>query len=253
MSADLVDVSGLSVQFGGLRAVSDVTFSIAEGEVMGLVGPNGAGKSTLFNAVTGLVSVSEGRVTLFGRDMTSAPAHARMRLGVARTFQLGGLVPGLSVLENVVLGLDHKHRIERRGLRVPRRRSVQAQARATLVQLGLEDVEDVEAKSLGSGTQRAIEVARCVAAGARVVLLDEPGVGLTDDERARLKQLVKDLAASGTSVFLTDHDADIVFGVSDRVLVLNHGELLALGPAAEVRQNPEVALAYLGAVRVERS
>lgn len=247
----VVDVRGVSVRFGGLTAVADVSFTIAPGEVVGLMGPNGAGKSTLFNAVTGVVPPTEGQVFLFGRDMTHAPAHSRMRLGVSRTFQLGGLVPGLTVLENVVLGLDHRDRIEGKRLRIRRRAELLEQAVATMGQLSLTDAANVEATSLGSGTQRAVEVARCVASGARVLLLDEPAVGLTSDERDRLKSVVRALAAEGISVLLTDHDTDIVFGASDRVFVLNQGAVIATGPADEVRRNPEVALAYLGARREE--
>lgn len=249
----IVDVRGVSVRFGGLTAVVDVSFTIAPGEVVGLIGPNGAGKSTLFNAVTGVVRTTAGQVFLFGRDMTHVPAHSRMRLGVSRTFQLGGLVPGLTVLENVVLGLDHRDRIEGRRLRLRRRADLVDRAMATMGQLSLVDVAHLEAASLGSGTQRAVEVARCVASGASVLLLDEPAVGLTPDERDRLKSLVRSLAADGISVLLTDHDTDIVFGASDRVFVLNQGAVIATGPADEVRRNPEVALAYLGATREEGS
>ena len=249
----IVEVSGLSVQFGGLRAVSGVSFSIAKGEVVGLVGPNGAGKSTLFNAVTGLVAATSGTINLFGKDVTSRRAHQRMRLGVARTFQLGGLVPGLTVLENVALGVDQRGRLQDFRQRLPRPRRTRDAAQDVLDRLGLGDLKDVDARSLGSGTQRVVEVARCVASGAELFLLDEPGVGLTLEERDRLRVLITGLAADGTSVFLTDHDADIVFGVSDRVLVLDHGTVIALGPADEVRQDPAVALAYLGANPTEES
>jgi ABC-type branched-subunit amino acid transport system ATPase component len=251
MTEPLIDVRGVSVRFGGLTAVSDVSFTISPGEVVGLMGPNGAGKSTLFNAVTGVVRATAGEVFLFGQDMTRAPAHARMRLGVSRTFQLGGLIPGLTVLENVVLGLDHRQRIQGRRFRLPGRGDLVREARATLEELSLSEVADAEATSLGSGTQRAVEVARCVASGARLMLLDEPAVGLTPEERELLKSLVRRLAQTGISVLLTDHDTDIVFGASDRIFVLNQGAVIATGAADEVRQNPEVALAYLGAKREE--
>lgn len=254
--AKALEVTTLSVRFGGLVAVSEVSFDIRKGEVMGLVGPNGAGKSTLFNAVTGVVAASSGRVKLFGKDVTRLTTHRRMRQGVARTFQLGGLVPGLTVLENVVLGVDQRVRATSNAWSVRRRQSGRARVAAAgevLDRLGLAEVADADARSLGSGTQRIIEVARCVASGAELMLLDEPGVGLTPNEREKFKTLVRRLADEGTSVLLTDHDADIVFGVSDRVIVLDHGCQIASGPAADVRRDPAVERAYLGVDETEET
>lgn len=254
-SAAALEVVDVTVRFGGLVAVSEVSFDIQRGEVMGLVGPNGAGKSTLFNAVTGVVKASSGSVAIFGRNVTTLPTHRRMRRGVARTFQLGGLVPGLTVLENVVLGVDHRMRSHGSGRRSdgtsPRHRV--AAATEVLERLGLAEVAGTNARSLGSGTQRIVEVARCVASGAELMLLDEPGVGLTPDEREKLKSLVRTVSESGSAVLITDHDTDIVFSVSDRVVAMDRGARIAFGPAAAVRSDPAVQAAYLGTVDTEDS
>lgn len=242
----VVRCEGVTVRFGGLTAVNDVSFTIRAGEVFGLIGPNGAGKSTLFNSITGVVATSSGVVELFGEDVTGQPAHTRMRKGVARTFQLGGLVREFTVLENVAMGLDHASRI--RGVRFAGLRSKDRAegAMKVLEDIGLAEFAQYEARTLGSGTQRAVEVARCVASGAKLILLDEPGVGLTSDDRERLKELVISLAGTGTSVLLTDHDTDIVFGTAHRVLAMNQGAVLALGAAEAVRNDPNVIAAYLG-------
>jgi len=246
MANEVLRCDGVTVRFGGLVAVDNVSFTIEEGTVFGLLGPNGAGKSTLFNSVTGVVRASEGRVELFGADVTSLPAHSRMRSGVARTFQLGGLIRDFTVLENVVLGIDHKARIEGNRLASVKSKQVLEEARQILIDLQLGDYADYEAGAIGSGTQRAVEVARCVAAGAKLILLDEPGVGLTPPDREFLKNLVKRLADHGTSVLITDHDTDLVLGAAERVLALDQGSVLMVGSADEVKSDKRVIDAYLG-------
>ena len=251
MAAEVLKCEGVTVRFGGLVAVNNVSFTIEEGTVFGLLGPNGAGKSTLFNSVTGVVKTSEGRVELFGNDVTGTPAHSRMRSGVARTFQLGGLIREFTVLENVVLGIDHRARIEGDRFASVKRKRFLAEARQVLEDLKLSEYADYEAGAIGSGTQRAVEVARCVASGAKLILLDEPGVGLTTPDRKFLKELVWRLADRGTSVLITDHDTDLVLGTAETVLALDHGTVLLVGSADEVKNDKRVIDAYLGTTEEE--
>ncbi|GAB3812646.1 high-affinity branched-chain amino acid ABC transporter ATP-binding protein LivG [Tessaracoccus terricola] len=251
MSEQVLRCEGVTVRFGGLLAVNNVSFTIDKGTVFGLLGPNGAGKSTLFNSVTGVVRTSEGRVELFGNDVTGLPAHSRMRTGVARTFQLGGLIKEFTVLENVVLGIDHKTRIQGRRFASVKRKQVLEEARQILDDLQLSDYAEFEAGAIGSGTQRAVEVARCVASGAELILLDEPGVGLTPPDREFLKELVWKLADQGSSVLITDHDTDLVLGTAETVLALDHGTVLLVGSAEEVRNDQRVIDAYLGTTEEE--
>lgn len=199
-----------------------------------------------FNSITGVVKTSAGRVELFCNDVTGLSAHSRMRSGVARTFQLGGLIREFTVLENVVLGIDHKARIEGDRFASVKRKQVLEEARQVLEELQLGDYADYEAGAIGSGTQRAVEVARCVASGAKLILLDEPGVGLTPPDRQFLKELVWKLAEKGTSVLITDHDTDLVLGTAERVLALDHGSVLLVRTADEVRSDKRVIDAYLG-------
>lgn len=234
----------VTVQFGGLTAVSNIDLEAPANHVLGVMGPNGAGKTTLFNCLSGFAPAASGRVTFLSKDITHLAPFERARMGMARSFQLGGLVPDLTVIENVAMGVDHRYRID--GSRRPQRAATRAAAQDVVTRLGLTEVQDEVASSLASGTRREVEVARCVASGAKMIMLDEPGVGLTPDEREALKGTVRRLAESGVAVFLTDHDTDIVFSVSDHVLVMDQGARIAYGRPDDVRDNPAVIEAYLG-------
>lgn len=241
--SDVLTVRDVSVQFGALKAVSEVSLAIAPGQVLGLIGPNGAGKSTLFNAITGHVPVTGGRVAFDGADMTSAPRHARARLGIARSFQLGGVVADLSVEENVALGLDHEARQMGRRLR---RREARAAVRSWLERFELTEVASELGGGLSAGARREVEILRAIASGARLVLLDEPGVGLSSAERRRLVAMVRRCAADGRAFLVTDHDTDIVFNISDHVVALSFGRVVATGTPQEVRNDATVIETYLG-------
>lgn len=244
MTADVVlEATDVSVHFDGLRAVEGMQIHLREGRVTGLMGPNGAGKTTFFNTLSGHQRVDSGRVVLRGRDVTSLSPDARARLGIARTFQLGGLSEDLTVLENVVLGVDHAGRIAKR--RVSRRRAREV-AWSWVERLELTDVADRIGGDLGAGLRRKAEIARTLAAGAQIMLLDEPAAGLSGAEREELSAILRTIAAEGKAILVTDHSTDFLFSSVDEVVVMNFGKRLAAGTPGEVQKDPEVIKAYLG-------
>jgi branched-chain amino acid transport system ATP-binding protein len=250
-------VSAVSVRFGGVLALDDVSLEAAPGHVTGLIGPNGAGKTTLFNVVSGLHHPDHGSVHLFGRDVTALAPPARARLGLARTFQRLELFGSLTVEENVLVGLESTavwwHRRHRRGRQgsgtvdeADRRRA--ARAARILAEVGLTSVAGVQASTLPTGLARMAELARALAIDPRLLLLDEPGSGLDRTESEVLGDLLVRLASSGVAVLLVEHDMELVMRVCDPIHVLDFGHVIASGAPAQVRGDPAVQAAYLGAV-----
>jgi branched-chain amino acid transport system ATP-binding protein len=228
---------GVSVRFGGNVALRDVTIDAHAGDVTGLIGPNGAGKTTLFNVVTGLQPPTSGRVHLDGQDVTGLRTHRRARLGLARTFQRLELFGVLTAHDNVRLAADlagHHH--------------PKARADELLARVGLTDVADVRADQLPTGRARLVELARAYACQPKVLLLDEPASGLSEDETHAFGRLLRELAAEGIAVVLVEHDVPLVMAVCDRIHVLDTGRVLASGTAAEIRDDERVHAAYLGGV-----
>lgn len=244
-------LENVGVQFTGLRAVSDVSFEVAPGEICAVIGPNGAGKSTLFNAIGGYVR-STGKVWLDDVELSGKPIHEISAFGVRRTFQNGGLFPELTVIENVAVGLHQSHDIPllSGAFSLPSARRMEAdvvrKARELLDLMGILSIERVLVRDLSSGQRRIIEIARALAVPAKLLMLDEPAVGLTTLEIEHLDQILKRLAREGISVLLVEHVLDLVMSVSDKVVVLSSGERLAVGTPAEVRQDQAVLEAYLG-------
>jgi branched-chain amino acid transport system ATP-binding protein len=232
-----LEVEGLSVRFGGLRAVRDLSFSAGAGEILGLIGPNGAGKTTVFDAVTGFVRPTAGTVRLDGHPLTGLKPHAVARHGVARTFQIVKPFPGLPVRENVTLAAFLRH---------PARREAESRAGEVLAQVGLAHRADEAAGQLTLMDQKRLEVARALATGPRVLLLDEPMGGLTPAEVDVAATLVARIRDGGVTVILVEHVMKAIMRISDRVVVMNQGEKIAEGPPARVVEDPAVRAAYFG-------
>ncbi len=228
---------GLTRHFGGLRAVDGVDFDLAAGEVHALIGPNGAGKTTFVSLLSGRVTAQSGTITLDGQGITSLPAHARVRRGLAYTFQITSIFPGLTVFDNVALAVQ--------GGTSPAR-DLGAAVAAALTRVGMGEMQAATAGTLSYGHQRLLEVAMGLALAPRVLILDEPTQGLASGEIAGFKALVRSLAPE-VSVLLIEHNMEVVMDLADRITVLNFGKVLATGTPAEIRANPAVQEAYLGA------
>lgn len=235
----LLALEHIAVDFGGHRAVDDVSLQVHAGTVTALIGPNGAGKTTLFNVITGLQSVTRGRVIVDGRDITALPTHRRARLGIARTFQRLELFGSLSVRENLLVSA------ERFGAAIagPQRRCDEL-----LERLGLAELAEMRADTLPTGQARLVELARALVRQPKLLLLDEPASGLDAQETTALTVLVRSLAADdGIGVLLVEHDMDLVMAACDPIHVLDLGRHLASGTPDEVRRDEAVLRAYLGA------
>lgn len=256
MSADtapILQVSELTRTFGGLVAVDRVDMSVPAGEIRGLIGPNGSGKSTLLNLVSGVYTVTSGRITLEGGDITRASAPARTRSGVARTFQNIRLFGRMTVLDNVAAAGYCRSRagLTEIVLRTPRMRTeereLQQRARDALELVGVLDRADAYPGDLPYGQRRLVEIARALMTEPKVLLLDEPAAGLTPGEKAQLLTLIRRLNDEhDLTLVLVEHDMTVIMNVCDRITVLNFGAKIGEGTAAEVRQNQAVIEAYLG-------
>jgi len=248
----LLSVAGLTKRFGGLVAVDNVSFEVKAGTITALIGPNGAGKSTTFNLITGALPATSGKVSFTGRDLAGVKPHEVVSLGMARTFQHVKLRPTMSLLENVMLGCYRRTRsgFLAGALKLDRAEeaAVYAEAMRELERVGLADKAHELAGNLALGQQRVLEVARALAAGPSLIMLDEPAAGLRSLEKKALADLLRTLRADGMTILLVEHDMDFVMSLADRVVVLDFGKKLAEGVPAEIQANPAVQEAYLGSV-----
>jgi branched-chain amino acid transport system ATP-binding protein len=236
-----LQADGVSVRFGGVVAVDDVSLSVEPAAITGLIGPNGAGKTTIFNVFGGLQQPTEGKVLLDGKDITRLKAHARARRGMARTFQRLEVFGSLSVRDNIKVAAEIRKAWARD------RSNPSAVADGLIDRIDLADVADARVDAVPTGTARLVELARALATRPTLLLLDEPGSGLDQRETGVLGDVLLDLAAEGMAVLLVEHDVELVMRVCDRVNVLDFGRLIAEGTPSEVQADPAVQAAYLGA------
>jgi branched-chain amino acid transport system ATP-binding protein len=249
----LLQTEHLDMRFGGLSALEDVNLAVPAGGLYGLIGPNGAGKTTVFNLISGFVRPTGGRILMNGTDVTGAPPHRLTALGIARTFQNIRLFADLSVLDNVLVGYHCRSRATwiEAILRLPRyRREAQAhrsQGLGLLEEVGLADASALPAGTLPYGHQRKLEIARTLATGPRILLLDEPAAGLNPAETQKLIEFIKEIQGRyNLTILVIEHNLRLVMGLCQHLTVLDHGLTIAAGPPGEVKRNPQVIRAYLG-------
>ena len=246
-----VDVRCLHKSYGAIPVLHDVSFALASGTTLAIIGPNGAGKTTLFRALTGEALPNSGSIVVNGTDMTRLPVASRVHAGIGRTFQVARIYPENTVRDNMVVAIEARRRFRGESLgRMFSTRPLAAtidEAERALTDVGLVERQTLEARFLSHGDKKRLEIAMVLALEPRILMMDEPTAGMSQAERTQTAALIAKVTAErGLTLMLTEHDMDVVFGLADRVMVLNYGRIIALGTVAEVRADPAVREVYLG-------
>lgn len=248
----ILEINNISIAFGGIRAVNDVTMHINENEIVGLIGPNGAGKTTVFNILTGVYETQSGNIKFLGEEIQNTTPQNIVRKGISRTFQNIRLFGDMRVIENVLVGthINTDYKLFDSTFRTRRYKRNEddnvSEALSILKTLGIYDKKDEYASSLPYGDQRKVEIARAIATGAKLLLLDEPAAGMNPQESEELIQFMRYLKKLGFTILIIEHDMSVVMNVSDRVYVLDNGKLISQGSPREVANDNRVIEAYLG-------
>ncbi|HWK68969.1 MAG TPA: ABC transporter ATP-binding protein [Rhizobiaceae bacterium] len=255
MSQPLLSLASISKNFGGLAVITDVSFEVPQGARMALIGPNGAGKTTIFNLISGVYKPSSGEIRLDGQDISVLPSRSRIGLGIARSFQNIRLMPHLSVVENVMLG-QHARAGGARDMLTPLslfgKSKWRREAEAFLASMGLHTYPGEVVATLPYGIRKKIEVARALVSRPKILLLDEPAAGLNHTETANLRDFLMEVARTGVTLLVVEHDMSLVRSLCDHAVVLNFGKRIYDGPTAGVQDDPAVLEAYLGSGRAAR-
>lgn len=244
----ILEVHNIVKSFGGLRALQDVSLSVAQGEIRAVIGPNGAGKSTLFNVLTGMLTPDSGHVVFEGAPITGSPPHRIIRKGIGRSFQITNIFPRMSVFENVQVALFSHHGKGKNPFSLARKFvEIGEEALAILEQVGLAEKYDSSASVLSHGDQKQLEIAISLASRPKLLMLDEPTAGMSRFESRETVALLRKISGDqGLTLVFTEHDMDIVFGISEKITVLQQGVVIADGTPPEIKADPEVRKAYLG-------